>query len=129
MVYGKMPLPMYPDVTAAVRGIDGRSVELTFADVASRLQFIAPGESDFAVEDEQGFAQSGSNVRQSRQSPPGIGKSRVGTMHAFTARLAPIHGEPARCRAEHADPGVLRLAVHGSARIRTENQGIMSPLL
>lgn len=56
MVYGKIPPPMYPDVRDAVREIDGRSVELTFAAVASRLQFIAPGESDFTVEDEQGFA-------------------------------------------------------------------------
>lgn len=56
MVYGKRRTPMVPNVCGAVRGIDGRSVELTFADVPSRLQFIAPGEADFTVEDERGFA-------------------------------------------------------------------------
>ena len=56
MVYGKLPPPRYPDIESASRGIDGRSVELTFTGVASRLDFIAPGESDFAIEDEKGLA-------------------------------------------------------------------------
>lgn len=56
LAYGKIPAPTYPDVTGATRGIDGRSVDLAFTHVSSRLQFIAPGESDFTVEDEQGFA-------------------------------------------------------------------------
>ena len=56
MVYGKTNPPMYPDIRQAIRGIDGRSIELRFTGVASRLDFIAPGESDFTIEDENGFA-------------------------------------------------------------------------
>lgn len=56
MVYGQYVEARYPDLTGAIRGIDERSIELVFAGVRSRLQFIAPGESDFTVEDEQGFA-------------------------------------------------------------------------
>ena len=69
MVYGKAPSPLYPDVSEAVREIDGRSVELTFRGVSSRLQFIGPGETDFAVEDEAGFAA----VRRARC----VGRDRV----------------------------------------------------
>ena len=56
MVGGKRPMPPIPDVVEAVLAIDSRSVELRFVAVASRLQFLAPGETDFAVEDEKGFA-------------------------------------------------------------------------
>jgi hypothetical protein len=54
MVYRKTEASSAPDVLQAVRGIDGRSIELTFSNVATRLQFIAPGEDDFALEDENG---------------------------------------------------------------------------
>jgi sialate O-acetylesterase len=56
MVYGRTPLARYPQVSQAIREIDGRSIELWFTDVASRLHFIAPGELDFTVEDQAGFA-------------------------------------------------------------------------
>jgi sialate O-acetylesterase len=54
MVYGRRAAPQFPDIARAVRCIDGRSIELIFSDVPSRLQFIAPGERDFFVEDERG---------------------------------------------------------------------------
>jgi hypothetical protein len=56
MVYGRRPTPQFPDIARAVRGIDGRSIELAFSNVPNRLQFIAPGEQDFVVEDERGAA-------------------------------------------------------------------------
>lgn len=56
MVYGKTNPPMFPDISQAIRGIDGRSIELRITGVANRLHFIAPGESDFTIEDENGFA-------------------------------------------------------------------------
>jgi sialate O-acetylesterase len=62
MVYGRRTPPMFPDILEAIRGIDGCSIELRFTGVASRLHFIAPGESDFVVDDETGFAQ----VRRAR---------------------------------------------------------------
>lgn len=55
IAYGKLPPPMYLDVASAIRAVDGQSVELTFTGIASLLHFIAPGETDFAVEDEQGL--------------------------------------------------------------------------
>lgn len=56
MVYGKSSAPAFPNIAKVIRAVDGRSLKLVFADVSSRLHFIAPGESDFTVEDEQGFA-------------------------------------------------------------------------
>lgn len=55
MVYGRRTPPMFPDISEAIRGIDGRSIELRFTGVASQLHFIAPGEADFTIEDEQRF--------------------------------------------------------------------------
>lgn len=62
VVYGRRAAPQFPDISHAARGIDGRSVELTFSDVPSRLIFIAPGEQDFVVEDERGRAE----IREAR---------------------------------------------------------------
>lgn len=56
VVYGRGSAPQFPDISRATRGIDGRTVELHFSDVPSRLQFIAPGKHDFVVEDERGPA-------------------------------------------------------------------------
>jgi hypothetical protein len=56
IVYGRRAAPRFPDISRAARGIDGRLVELTFSDVPSRLQFVAPGEQDFVIEDERGTA-------------------------------------------------------------------------
>ena len=56
IVYGRRAAPQFPDIARAVRAIDGRSIELVFANVPTRLQFIAPGERDFVVEDERGPA-------------------------------------------------------------------------
>ena len=55
MVYQHAAASEYPDVIEAIRGIDGRSIELCFKNVVSRLAFIAPGETDFTVEDGGGF--------------------------------------------------------------------------
>lgn len=54
MVYRKDPPPSFPDVIEAVRGLDGRTIELTFGGVAGRLVWIAPGERDFVVEEGEG---------------------------------------------------------------------------
>lgn len=51
MVYRKGVPPRFPDATEAARGLDGRTIELTFSAVASRLIWIAPGERDFVVEE------------------------------------------------------------------------------
>lgn len=56
MVYGRRPPPQFPDIDRAIRGIDGRTIELVFSNVPNRLQFIASGEGDFMVEDERGPA-------------------------------------------------------------------------
>ena len=55
LVYRKAPRLSFPDIVEAVRGLDGRTIELTFAGVTSRLIWIAPDERDFVVE--EGHAQ------------------------------------------------------------------------
>ena len=41
----------FPDIHEAVAGTDHRTIDLGFDSVPSRLQFIAPGDADFLVED------------------------------------------------------------------------------
>lgn len=44
-----------PDVAGAYLSDDRKAVELSFTNVANRLSFLGPGESDFVVEDIEGF--------------------------------------------------------------------------
>ena len=130
MVGGKRRMPQIPDVVEAVLAIDSRSIDLRFAAVSSRLQFLAPGETDFAVEDEKGFA----IVQRAECVAPD--RVRLDLDRAVSAN-ARIHGgfganPTASLRDVEENTPALAfygLACTGSARIRTENQGIMSPLL
>jgi len=60
-----------PRVTTAILSSDRKTIDMTFDDVATRLQLLGPAEADFVVEDAQG------TVPVTRASSPGRNNIRL----------------------------------------------------
>jgi sialate O-acetylesterase len=111
MVYQRAAASEYPDVIEAIRGIDGRSIELRFKHVASRLAFIAPGEADFMIEDAGGFVP----VRKAECVARDRVRLSLATPVSTAARIHSAYGANPAAFLRDIEPNVPILAFYGLA--------------